>query len=124
MLLLTKSLRTLIFIGHTWTCALLALYINQTYGIKVSITTIWSILKKNNLSYKRAEPKPTKADEAEQEAFKKMLETIDTLEHSSDTAIYALDETSILMESNNRASWSEVGLLLFLRKMVLIKGLI
>lgn len=61
------------FIGHTWTCGLLALYIKQTYGIKVSITTIWSILKKNNLSYKRAQPKPTKADEVEQEAFKKNI---------------------------------------------------
>lgn len=38
-----------------------------------------------------------------------MLETIDTLESSSDTVGYALDETSIRMESNNRASWSEVG---------------
>ncbi len=59
------------FTGHTWTCALMALYIEQTYGINVSITTIWSTLKKNNLSYKRAMPKPTKADKAEQEAFKK-----------------------------------------------------
>lgn len=59
------------FIGHTWTCALLALYIKQSYGIDVSVTTIWSILKKNNLSYKRAQPKPTKAYKAEQEAFKK-----------------------------------------------------
>ena len=61
------------FIGHTWTCALLAFYINQTYGIEVSYVTIWSILKSNNLSYKRAQAKPTKADKAEQEAFKKNI---------------------------------------------------
>ncbi|WP_432402133.1 IS630 family transposase [Wukongibacter sp. M2B1] len=52
-----------------------------------------------------------------------MLETIDTLEHSSDTAIYALDETSILMESNNRASWSEVGAAPLLEKNGSHKGI-
>lgn len=62
------------FIGHTWTCSLLVLYINQTYGIQVAVSTIWLILKNNNLSYKRAQPKPTKADKAEQEAFKKNAE--------------------------------------------------
>ncbi len=61
------------FIGHTWTCALLALYINQTYGIEVSGVTIWSILKANKLSYKRAQAKPTKANKEEQEAFKKNI---------------------------------------------------
>lgn len=59
------------FIGHTWTCALLSLYIKQYYGINVSVSTIWTILKRNNLSYKRAQPKPTKAEKSEQEAFKK-----------------------------------------------------
>lgn len=58
-------------IGHTWTCALLASYVYQNYAIKVSGVTIWSILKANNLSYKRAQPKPTKANPKEQEAFKK-----------------------------------------------------
>ncbi len=38
-----------------------------------------------------------------------MLETLDTLESSSDVVVYALDETSVRMESNNRASWSVVG---------------
>lgn len=52
------------FIGHAWTCALLALYVKQNYNIEVSITNIWSILKNNNLSYKRAQVKPTKADKA------------------------------------------------------------
>ncbi|WP_432402135.1 IS630 family transposase [Wukongibacter sp. M2B1] len=52
-----------------------------------------------------------------------MLETIDTLEHSSDTAIYALDETSIRMESNNRASWSEVGAAPLLEKNGSHKGI-
>jgi len=61
------------FIGHTWTCALLVSYVNQSYGIEVSHVTIWSLLKANNLSYKRAQAKPTKADKAEQEKFKKNL---------------------------------------------------
>lgn len=38
-----------------------------------------------------------------------MLEAMNTLESSSDVVVYALDETSIRTESNNRASWSEVG---------------
>lgn len=61
------------FISHTWTCNLLILYIHQTYGIKISIGTIWTILKQHKLSYKRAQAKPTKADKKEQEAFKKNL---------------------------------------------------
>lgn len=59
------------FIGYTWTCNLLALYVYQTYGIEVSYVTIWSILKANNLPYKRAQAKPSRADKAEQEALKK-----------------------------------------------------
>lgn len=70
---LHKSPNDFEFIGHTWTCALLALYINQTYGIEVSYVTIWSILKSNNLSFKRAQAKPTKANKDEQEAFKKNI---------------------------------------------------
>ena len=61
------------FIGHNWTLALLALYIKQNYNIEISIATIWTILKANKLSYKRAQAKPTKADKAEQEAFKKNI---------------------------------------------------
>jgi transposase len=59
------------FIGHTWTCSLLVLYVKHTYGINVSTTTIWETLKSKNLSYKRAQAKPTKANKADQEAFKK-----------------------------------------------------
>lgn len=61
------------FIGHTWTCNLLSTYVYQFYGIQVSYVTIWNILKANNLSYKRAEAKPTKADKQAQESFKKNL---------------------------------------------------
>ena len=61
------------FISHTWTCSLLISYTYQTYGIKVSMGTIWTILKQHKLSYKRAQAKPTKADKAEQEAFKKNI---------------------------------------------------
>lgn len=74
---LNKSPMDFKFIGHTWSCSLLALYIKQTYGIEVSTTTIWTILKANNLSYKRAQARPTKADKAEQEAFKKNFRNTD-----------------------------------------------
>jgi transposase len=59
------------FIGYTWTLELLSLYIKQNYGIDISGVTIRTILKSNKLSHKRAQPKPTKADKGEQEAFKK-----------------------------------------------------
>lgn len=70
---LHKSPTDFEFIGHTWTCALLASYIYQTYGIEISHVAIWLILKANNLSYKRAQAKPTKASKAEQETFKKNI---------------------------------------------------
>lgn len=41
--------------------------------------------------------------------LKKTLEVLDTLESSSDTVVYALDETGIRVESDNRSSWSPVG---------------
>lgn len=59
------------FIGNVWTCPLLVEYIYQNYGEKYSKEYIRILLKRNNLSYKRAQRKPTKADKAEQEAFKK-----------------------------------------------------
>lgn len=70
---LHKTPKDFEFIGYTWTLSLLALYVKQNYDIEVSIFTIRSILKANNLSYKRAQPKPTKADKAEQEDFKKNI---------------------------------------------------
>jgi len=59
------------FTRHTWTCGLLALYIEMTYGIKISAEVIRVLLISNGLSYKRAQAQPTKADKAEQETFKK-----------------------------------------------------
>lgn len=59
------------FIGNVWTCPLLVEYIYQNYGIKYSIEYIRVLLKRSNLSYKRAQRKPNKADKAEQAAFKK-----------------------------------------------------
>lgn len=41
--------------------------------------------------------------------LKKTLETLDTLESSSDVVVYALDETGVRTESDNRSSWSPVG---------------
>ncbi|QXE17835.1 winged helix-turn-helix domain-containing protein [Clostridium sp. 001] len=63
------------FTCHTWTLALLALYVEKTYGVKVCNETIRSILISHNISYKRSQPKPTKADKDEQEAFKKNAKT-------------------------------------------------
>lgn len=59
------------FIAHNWTCSLLVQYIEINYGEKFGLTTINNVLKRNNFSFKRAQPKPTKADKAAQERFKK-----------------------------------------------------
>ena len=59
------------FVAHTWTCSLLAQYIENNYGEKFCVNTINSALKRNNFTFKRAQPKPTKADKAAQERFKK-----------------------------------------------------
>jgi transposase len=59
------------FSAHRWTCSLLSQYIENNYGIKYSIAWINIVLKRNNLSYKRAQAKPTKASKEEQERFKK-----------------------------------------------------
>lgn len=61
------------FTCHNWTCELLSLYIEQTYGIKVSGQTIRVTLIANRLSYKRAQPKPTKANKVEQEALSALV---------------------------------------------------
>lgn len=59
------------FIGNVWTCPLLVEYIYQNYGEKYSKEYIRILLKRNNLSYKRAQRKPTKADKVEQKTFLK-----------------------------------------------------
>ncbi|KZL89974.1 transposase [Clostridium magnum] len=41
--------------------------------------------------------------------LKKTLETLDTLESSSEVVVYALDETKVCVESDNRLFWSPVG---------------
>lgn len=71
----TKSPIDFEFASHTWTLGLLVLYVEKTYGVKVCNETIRSILISHNISYKRAQPKPTKADKDEQEAFKKNART-------------------------------------------------
>lgn len=59
------------FIGNVWTCPLLVEYIYQNYGEKYSKEYIRILLKRNNLTYKRAQRKPTKADKVEQKTFLK-----------------------------------------------------
>lgn len=63
------------FSRFTWTCALLAIYVKNNFGEEISDETIRRILKSNNLSFKRAQPKPTKADIEEQECFKKNVKS-------------------------------------------------
>ncbi len=58
-------------IGNNWTTPLLAQYIYQEYGVLYSDETIRRILKNENYTFKRAQPKPTKANTLEKEAFKK-----------------------------------------------------
>lgn len=59
------------FIGNVWTCPLLVEYIYQNYGERYSKEYIRILLRKNNLSYKRAQRKPTKAFKVEQQTFLK-----------------------------------------------------
>ena len=59
------------FIGNVWTCPLLVEYIYQNYGERYSKEYIRILLIRNNLSYKRAQRKPTKASKVEQQTFLK-----------------------------------------------------
>lgn len=63
------------FSTFTWTCELLKIYVNQNFGEKVSSETIRRILRANKISYKRAQPKPTKANVNEQNEFKKNVKS-------------------------------------------------
>lgn len=63
------------FSTFIWTCELLKIYVEQNFGQKVSNETIRRILIKNRISYKRAQPKPTKADIEEQNEFKKNVKS-------------------------------------------------
>ncbi|MDF2596952.1 MAG: hypothetical protein K0R69_3293 [Clostridia bacterium] len=67
-----KSPRDFEFTCHTWTAELLSVYIERTFGVKVSGQTIRVILHAYKISYKRSQPKPTKAITENQEAFKKI----------------------------------------------------
>ena len=59
------------FLGNVWTAKLLADYLYQNYGVKLSAQCIRNTLHKNNFSFKRAQKKPSKGIKSEQEAFKK-----------------------------------------------------
>lgn len=59
--------------SYSWTLALMASYIKQTYDIDISQSSIRTTLITNNFSYKRAQPMPSKADKIEQENFKKNI---------------------------------------------------
>lgn len=55
--------------------------------------------------------------------LKKMAQTLDTLESSSEITVYALDETSVRVESENRSCWSTVGVPPILEKNGSHKGI-
>lgn len=55
--------------SYSWTLALMAAYIKQTYDIDISQSSIRSALIANNFSYKIVQPMPSKADKTEQENF-------------------------------------------------------
>lgn len=59
------------FSSYTWTCKMLADYIEKKYNQKYSIEWIRQILIQNRFSHKRGQYKPSLASEAEQMAFKK-----------------------------------------------------
>lgn len=96
--------------SSTWTTKTLSEYIYNIYGIKYSHEWIRVILKENNFSFKKGQYKPTHGDENKKLALKKKLQNlVSTVEISSKSVIYALDETSIKVESNNYMSWTPIG---------------
>lgn len=98
------------FMSSTWTTKTLSEYIYTKYGLKYSAEWIRIILKENNFSFKRGQYNPTYGDKVKKLAFKKKLQNlVTTVENSSKSVVYALDETSIRIESNNHMSWSLVG---------------
>ena len=63
------------FNAYSWTCDLLAEYINIKYEIKYSGEWIRRILKSEKFTYKKAQRKPTLAKKTDQIAFKKNVTT-------------------------------------------------
>lgn len=59
------------FSSYTWTCSMLADYIDKKYNQKYSDEWIRQILNKNKFSHKRGQYKPSLASEVEQMSFKK-----------------------------------------------------
>lgn len=59
------------FNAYSWTCNLLADYIENKYGIQYSGEWIRRIIKAKNFTYKKAQRKSSLAKESEQLAFKK-----------------------------------------------------
>lgn len=57
----------------TWTCNLLAIYVEDKYGKKFSDEWIRKLLKNLGFSYKKGVYKPSKADPELKEQFKKTL---------------------------------------------------
>lgn len=103
--ILNKSPYDFQFTSLTWTCELLALYVKQNYDIEVSYVTIWSILKDNNLFYKRSQSTHIEVNKKKQETF-----ILNTLKSSCNASVYELDKNDIWVELNNCSNWIPVGL--------------
>lgn len=58
-------------LGHVWTAQLIADYLKQNYDEYFCAQTIRNFLHKHDFSFKRAQKRPSKGVESEQEAFKK-----------------------------------------------------
>ena len=97
------------FLGNVWTANLLSDYLYCNYCVKLSAQCIRDIVHKNNFSFKRAQKKPSKGIKSEQEMFKKMIETTLSVENDSESVLYVMDETALRTESDNRRTWSLVG---------------
>jgi transposase len=59
-----------------WSCALIARYIEETYGLKYSESWVRLLLNKLNFTYKRGVYKPTLGDPELQESFKKNVRAL------------------------------------------------
>lgn len=70
-IIINKSPRDFDYECSRWSCALIARYIQETYGLEYSESWVRLLLKSLDFTYKRGVYKPTLADSELQESFKK-----------------------------------------------------
>nr|WP_330381999.1 hypothetical protein [Thermotalea metallivorans] len=75
-------------------------YAHKLYAISFTKTTlVLKELRKNQQKAKNPNRKP----------LKKMIDLVCTVENDSESVLYVMDETGLRTESDNRRSWSPVG---------------